>query len=411
MVHDHAEAVERLRQQVAKGKRDVAEADRDALLRFSDALHLRKSRCGDARHEKLLRHCAIMAESVGGLADALDDRDAAEAIVRWIHTTYSNEETNRDYRVALRVFGRHATDASVSDDPNDPPRALDWIPSGTSRNYDPSPDPSKMLRWEEDVLEMIDAATNPRDAALAAVLFDLGPRSGEAKGLRVDSVADSKYGLKVTLNGKTGRRSPTLVPSVPHLRKWLAVHPGRDEVDAPLWSKLDAPEAISDRAFQDILDRLAKRAGVTRPVTPTNFRKSSASYLASRGMSQAHIEDHHGWVRGSRVAARYVSIFAEDADRELARIHGLDVEADIPDSIAPKTCPRCERETPRDEPLCVWCGQALSPSAAAEVSDVHAELFDEAAAASDERTVEFLRGLRELLDEDPSKLARLLNEA
>ena len=408
MARDHAAAIEVLRDRIADGDRDVSAIDRDALIDFSDALYLRKSKCGDARHEKLLRHCTIIAENIGDgtLAASLDDREAAETIVRWIHTTYENEETNRDYRTAIRVFGRHTVDENGTE----PPESLDWIPSGTSSNYDPAPDPTTMLRWEEDVLGMIDTATNPRDAALAAVLFDLGPRSGEAKAIAVGDVTDAKYGLKVTLNGKEGRRSPTLVPSVPHLRKWLAAHPGRDDGDAPLWSKLDAPEPISGRAFQDILDRLAKRADVLRPVTPTNFRKSSASYLASRGMSQAHIEDHHGWVRGSRVAARYVAIFAEDADRELAKIHGLDVKEDTPDPIGPKTCPRCDRETPRDEPLCVWCGQALDPEAAAEVSDVRNELFEEAAAASDERTVEFLRDLRELLDDDPSKLARVLSE-
>ena len=65
--------------------------------------------------------------------------------------------------------------------------------------------------------------------------------------------------------------------------------------------------------FTKTLEGAAEDAGVDRPVTFTSFRKSSASYLALQGMNQAHIEDHHGWVRGSDVASRYVSVFGQDA--------------------------------------------------------------------------------------------------
>jgi hypothetical protein len=80
-------------------------------------------------------------------------------------------------------------------------------------------------------------------------------------------------------------------------------------------------------------------------------------------MSQAHIEAHHGWVTGSKAASRYISVFADAADRELAKVHGVDVSEEEPDPVGPRECPRCERETPRDEDLCMWCGQALEHGA------------------------------------------------
>lgn len=73
-----------------------------------------------------------MAEQVGGLAAARKDRDAAENIVRWINRKYDNEETNRDYRIALRIFGKHTTEGD-----NQPP-SIDWISGQTSRSYNPS---------------------------------------------------------------------------------------------------------------------------------------------------------------------------------------------------------------------------------------------------------------------------------
>ena len=61
--------------------------------------------------------------------------------------------------------------------------------------------------------------------------------------------------------------------------------------------------------FAKMFENADERAGVDKPVMFTNFGKSSASFLSSQGMNQAHIEDHYGWVCGSDVAARYGSVF------------------------------------------------------------------------------------------------------
>jgi len=339
----------------------ISDADQQAILDFSDELYLRSSEYSDHRHEKLLRQLVLIAEGVGGLSDALDDRDTAEDIVRWINRQYDNEETNRDFRVTVRVFGKHMTDGE------DPPEAIDWISATTSRSYKPQPDPSNMLHWDDHIVPMIEDCPNNRDAALIATAWDSGCRSGEFRSLTVGDITDHKHGKQITVDGKTGQRTVTLIPSVPHLNRWLQDHPAPDDPDAPLWSKLHSAEEMSFQMFKKILEKAADRADVDRPVNLTNFRKSSASHLASQGMSQAHIEEHHGWTRGSDVAARYISVFADDAERELARIHGRDVEEDEPDPIAPIECPRCGRDTPRDEEFCVWCEQAIDRGAVEEL--------------------------------------------
>ncbi|MFC3957582.1 tyrosine-type recombinase/integrase [Halovivax cerinus] len=358
---DKRRALERLREQIEVGERDVSEADRELLLEFSDALELVPSRIGVDRHEKLLRHCTILAERSDGLEDVLEDREAAEAVVRVIHREYENVESNKDNRNALRAFGRFLTPG------DDVPESLEWIPTGTSSNYNPIPDPGDMLDWEDDVRPMIDETMNPRDAALIAVAWDGGPRSGELLDLTVGDVTDHKHGLQITVDGKKGQRSITLITAVPYLNRWLSEHPRRDDSSAPLWCKLRSGEEISYQMARKIPREAADRAGVTKPVTFTNFRKSSASHLASQGVNQAVLEDHHGWTRGSRAASRYISVFAEASDREVARAHGLDVEVDEPDPIAAVECDRCGEKTPRDEPFCMWCHQALEHGAVDEI--------------------------------------------
>ena len=372
----------------------ISERDRDALLAFDDRLALLRSEYGVHRHEKLLRHLWIVSrDSPASVADILDDRDAAEDAVRWVNENKRNEETNRDYRVALRVFGKRVSDGDGV------PDSLSWIPSSTSSNYDPKPDSRDMISRDE-LDRLIEAAQNPRDAALVAVAWDSGCRSGEFRDLTVGDVSDHEHGLQIHVDGKTGERSVTLVPSTPHLRLWLNHHPGAEDADAPLWSRLDAAESMSFRGTQDILERLRRRSGgFDKPVNLTNFRKSRASDLASRGMSQAHLEDRMGWTRGSKAASRYISVFAEEADREFARMEGVDVEKSNDDEPTPPVvCPRCDKETPRDKPACMWCGQALSPDAAAELDKVEDDVFDSVALADGDVDVADLRRMKELLD-------------
>jgi site-specific recombinase XerC len=380
----------------------IADEDREQLSAFHDRLDLLTQQYSDHRHEKLLRHVTILAEELddGLLTAALDERDSAERIVAWINRNYDNEETNRDYRSALRVFAKRVTEGEEC------PESVEWVPTGTSSDYDPTPDPRDMLRYEEDVQAMIEETYNARDAAMIALQFDAGLRGGEFKDLCVGDVQDHDHGLQVTVDGKQGRRTIVLIPSVPHVHRWLDAHPDRDDPDAPLWSKITKAEPISDRMVSKVFDEAAERADVTKPVTLTNFRKSSAAFLASRNLNQAHIEDHHGWVRGSDAAARYIAVFGEDTEREIAKLHGIDVSDDEPDPIGPVECPRCARETPRDEPLCVWCGQALDPEAAIEVEGAESKM-DETLAQLDPEKAQQLLKLADALD-DPEIRSQLL---
>ena len=349
---------------------DINPEDTEVLLKFSDQLDLLKSEYTDHRHNKLLRHCTRMAENVGGLAEALEDREATEKIVRWINREYDNENTNHDYRTALRVFGRRVTEDQGI------PQSVEWVPSGTSNSHSPVPNPAEMLDWEDDVLSMIDAARNTRDAALFAVAFDSGARSGELRDLTVGDVSDHEHGLMIRVDGKTGQRSVSLVPSVTYLKRWINDHPEPDNPSAPLWSKLSKSEGLSYRQFKNCFEDSADRAGVKKPVTPTNFRKSNATYLARQGMGQAQIEDRQGRKRGSDATAHYIARFGGEADDEYARLHGMDVEEEESEPIGPVECPRCDKKTPRERDTCVWCNQPLKYGALESIEDDERDVRD-----------------------------------
>jgi integrase len=397
-------SIERLRTRIETSE-TITEPDREALTRFSREMEFRRSTYSPSRHVKLLQHCVLLAGDSQkydpgdlpepSLSDALEDSEAAKDIVRWIHRHYPNEETNRDYRVALRMFGEHATGGEGK------PPSIEQISASTPRNYDPQPDPARMLWWDEHIQPMLANARSSRDKAAIAVAWDLGARPGEFKALTVGDVTDSSHGMRLTVDGKTGRRSPLIIPSIPYLNRWLADHPAGENPTAPLWSKLATPERPSDQMLLKMIRRPARRAEITHTnVDYRRMRKSSASYLASQNVNQPHLEDHKGWKRGSEIAARYVAVFGEANDREIARAHGEDVSASEPEPIGPITCPRCDRDTPREREACIWCSQILDAKAAETVREQDDDLRQSIASESGERA-QALADLGAILDEHP----------
>ncbi|WP_082224511.1 tyrosine-type recombinase/integrase [Halolamina rubra] len=382
----------------------LGDADAEAIL---DAHHhmelVGNAGVSDSHHSDVLMRAVKIARETepGTLAAALEDRDAAEDVVRWINRTYDNPETNRGYRQAFRAFGRHSLGV------DELPECLDWVPAGYPSNYDPAPDPAQMLRWDDHIKPMLEGCNNVRDEALVALCWDLGPRTSELHELQVGNISEGDYGLTVTIeNGKNGSRSPTIVRSVPFVRDWLERHPG--DRDDYLWTRMDRPERVSRNYLRDALKNAARRVDLDLPATPTptRFRKSSASYLASQNVNQAFLEDHHGWVTGSDKAARYITVFSDQSDRAIAEAHGVDVdvEDDGPDMVE---CVRCEALNDADRSRCRQCDQVLSQEAAEQealVDRVLSRLDDQLLEADDrDERAELLEG-KQVVEERRSDL-------
>lgn len=414
MPADPKDAVETLRKRIKTAKRGGSDRDRDLLIDFSNELKLRREDYGNHRHEKLLRHCTRISEHAdtslaATLKRELDESDdeeafyaakgAAETVVRWIHDTYDiddgSQETNRDYRVAFRMFAKHITRG------DEIPDTHEWISTKTSRNYDPAPDEADMLTLDDDVEPMLEACRNDRDAALIALQFEAGLRGGELYDLTPGDITDSEHSLKVRADGKRGQHDVHLIRAVPYVTKWLQQHPGT-ESDA-LWCKLSGPGHLSYQRFLDCFKDVAARAGVDKPVTPTNFRKSNAYWLAKQGESQAFIEDRQGRTRGSPVISRYVAMFSgETQEKHYAAMHGLDVEAEEESVEAPVPCPRCSELTPPSRGFCLHCNQALDLEMKELLDRVSDRLDQKAVEAEDPETRRDALTARRELSNNPS---------
>lgn len=228
MGNDYRTSITRLRQRLEDSD-EIADVDADALARYSAELDaLGQAEVGVATHEKYLMRLVKMAEEVGGLADALEDEAAAKRLNAWANEHYENPESNKTARDSLRSFGTHATGGQEIVE------SLAWVPTGYPSDYNRKPDPAKMFRWEDHVVPMLDACRNSRDEALIGLAFDIGPRSGELQELTLGDFTDNDFGLQVTVDGKQGRRSPTLMIAPDRVNRWLQNHPGQGDPTAPV---------------------------------------------------------------------------------------------------------------------------------------------------------------------------------
>ncbi|ELY96555.1 phage integrase [Natrialba chahannaoensis JCM 10990] len=418
MAPDPKQGVETLREKLTTGDRGGSDVDRELLLEFSDELRLRREDYGHYRHEKLLRHLVRMSEHaetelhesiLEDVEDVDDDtfyeaKDAAKVVVRWIHDTYDvedgSQETNRDYRVAFRLLAKHVTRG------DEIPDTHDWISTKTTRDYDPEPDEADMLDLEHDIKPMIEMARNPRDKAIIALQFEGGFRGGELYDMTVADVTDGEHSTKVRADGKRGEHDVHLIFATPYVNRWLNEHPGgRDDY---LWSKLNTTGRLSYQRFLQCFKESAARADIQKPVTPTNLRKSNAYWLATRGKSQAFIEDRQGRARGSPVISRYVAKFSgETQEKEYAAMHGLEVDTeDTTEEVAPVTCPRCSEKPPHDRDFCIHCRFSLDLEAKQLVDMLKDRIDDEIVDEEDpDRRGDLISG-RRTLEEKPHVMDR-----
>lgn len=346
----------RWRRKVREGLRDLTPADRSAVLTFDDEYSLTDVKAPSRL--KAFANLVRLAEAVPGLERVLDDREAAKEYVRYIDDKYDNPSTADGYRSALRQYGRVMTDGDGF------PETVAWIPANTEDRDRTAPAEADLLDWWEHVVPMALAAGrtgNPvRNAAVPPVLFEIGGSGGEVFGLTLGDITDpggETLMVHVTGSRQHADRDVPLIASVPWLRRWLDAHPADStDEEAPLWCKPDGSPFVY-RTFTNILDLLAERADVTRPVTPTNYRKSNLRWLCEINYHAHNIESRQGRAPGSDAVARYKARFGPaSAQSRYETMFGVETDVTEPEDFRPVPCPGCQQLAPAGLATCPRCG-------------------------------------------------------
>lgn len=202
------------------------------------------------------------------------------------------------------------------------PDISDWIKKKRPRETLRSED----ILTTDDINKMIEATDNHYWKAMIAFLYETGCRISEAMSLKFKDFQDTDQGMIVNiLTTKTaaGYRKLILPFSSQYIRnlKLYAESSGTDIV-----FKLQLCQT------NKILRRIAKKAGIDKPISCHKFRHGQATDLVRRGYNEAIIRKKLGWSATSLMIARYQHLNDEDVINAT-----LDNTGKLPITAAPRT--------------------------------------------------------------------------
>jgi integrase len=236
------------------------------------------------------------------------------------------------------------------------------------------------LLTQKEFDTLMDACRHPRDKAIVAVLADSGMRVGALASCRIKNVEFNQYGAVIYLS-KTGRANKTTaakgIPitwSTGYLNQWLAIHPLKDDPEAPLWVTRDKnAEPLGYKSMRKNIADIGAKAGIKKKVNPHSFRHLAITHWILDGYNEQEIKHRAGWSKGS---SQMFKIYANFTDQEINdRIYekcGLKTEDKR--HVTLKKCPRCSNVLKSQDKFCSQCSLVLDHQALDEIGKYEARI-------------------------------------
>lgn len=268
----------------------------------------------------------------------------------------------RNYRKLVKKFYGWAYSG-------EPPR---WVKDLKLKTIDTPVQPSDLLTQAE-FDKLLEACRHPRDKALIAVLADSGMRVGALATCRVKHVEFNQYGAILYISPTSQSKKSTPAKGIPltwstgYLNQWMAIHPLKDNPDAPLWVTRDKNmEPLSYKTFRTTIANIGVRAGIKKRVNPHSFRHLAITHWILDGYNEQEIKHRAGWSKGS---TQMFKIYANFTDQEINdRIYekcGLKTEDKR--HVTLKKCPRCSNVLRPSDKFCSQCSLVLDRQALDEI--------------------------------------------
>ncbi len=325
-------------------------------------------RASGANTSTILKHLYCFEKYIVAIGRDVDakkaNRTEIEKAMAKIETYDLSHETKRNIKVVVKSFYKHTIGEDIYY-----PKHVAWIKTTVNKNKKILPED---ILDEEEIMKLLDAATNTRDRAIIALLFDTGIRAGELLALRKKDIDMNGNPAHITVTGKTGSRRIPIMFSVPFLGSWIDM---RKDMKANDWLWIGIGSWFNHNRQMDysglrmMLKKVAKRAKLDKRVYPHLFRHSRASNYANK-LTEQQLKIFFGWTGDSKMAATYVHLSGRDIDNAVLQANGQTPKnEEAKPKLNVKVCPRCRNLNSITSTYCSTCGTGLDISTVMKEED------------------------------------------
>jgi integrase len=333
----------------------------EILENFEHALKLNNYSIG--RIEKYWSFLKTIHRMLGSCFDEAKREDLEKLVIAIDAEKEWSEWTKSDFKRIVKFFYRWLKNKSLE---GDYPEIVKWIKVKMKRNNQKVPE---QILTKEEIELLASKASNLRDKALVLALYETGCRVSELLSMKIKDVAFDQYGCYILVSGKTGWRRVRIIEYSKDFLKWLDAHPLKNDREAYVWVSLENfREVISPNAVNSLLKRLARIAGVSKPVHPHAFRHARATHLAKQ-LPEAVMKEYFGWTMDSRMASVYYHLSGKDVDEALLKAYGYKPGESDAKAIPLRICPNCGEANSLLAHFCKKCNSILDLSLAWKEKD------------------------------------------
>jgi len=332
----------------------------------------------EATQTKYLDRLILFLKWVNKDFDKLTKQDLIDLIdTNLTQNNNYSKSTKSSYRIIVRRFFQWFKGSPQGEYPIE----VSWMRGGMDKSKNQK-NPEDMLS-DEDIEKMVNATAHPRNKAFIITLAESGCRIGEILTLTIKKICFDNNGCFFKVKGKTGERRVRVVNATPYLHAWLNVHPNKEDPDAPLFINVGTTQNINNNlnennnykmqwkycmsyaAARKLLQVAAKKAGITKPINPHNFRHSRATKLCSLGISGNILNEYFGWTQASRSVSTYLHLSGKQVDDTLLnKAYGMATQESNPQpKMFPIKCFSCGELNSHNVSRCKRCNTLIgSPS-------------------------------------------------
>ena len=237
----------------------------------------------------------------------------------------------------------------------------------------------------EEVDAIIRACESPRDRALFGMLWDGGFQIVELGTLTWGQVKFNEYGCAVNVNAKTEfARYVPLIGSSAYLAQWRDCYPCQITNDALVFlTRQHRPLNYDVVAVQ--LRKLARKAGIAKPLTLHAFRHGRATDMIRHGIHETVVKKVLWGNPASKMLGTYGHLTDVDIDDAMLASAGVRPRVRTTSTaMDARECRRCLSVNPPTADLCWRCGSPLTEEVASTLEELRREI---------EKTVEYRTAL------------------